>query len=471
MDSVLTRSDNLRPAQNPRSAALLHRYSATSQRLLLAADVLAFFASFYVAMGLVDRNWELHNFVALIFGSAGLSIALWIVIFAKLGMYKASAAVSARDELYYTVAALAIGIAPQLLLFTIVPQLSPSRLLFVVAVGCAVLGVGGSRAVIRPAARAAEHRKARRILVVSFNGDCSTLTASMPKNWSISIYHSDRSAAQSDSPSAILERLAWFRAAAGEDCDTIMIDALPSPPAAVHVCELAARYGMRVAFAPPQMVHSAYDVRVEREGRQSMLVPVPLSVMHPAADFCKALFDRTLAFLAIVLLLPVLIVVAIAIRAEGAGPVFFKQERVGRFGRPFRVWKFRSMRIDAGSEWATREDKRITRVGAFLRKFSLDELPQLFNVLRGEMSLVGPRPEMCEYAEAFAKKLPRYAERHLVRPGITGWTQINMRRHLTPDDAVEVLEHDLFYIENWSMLLDLSILLKTASEFLFHRGV
>ena len=467
----MTRPETFRPSHNPRSAALLHRYSTASQRLLPAADILAFFASFYVAMGFVDRNWQFHNFVALILGSAGLSILLWIVIFAKLGMYKASSAVSARDELYYTVAALAIGIAPQLLLFTIVPQLSPSRLLFVVGVGCAVLGAGGSRAVIRPAARAAERRKARRVLVVSFDGESSALTASMPKNWPITVCHGERSAAYDDASSAILERIAWFRAAARDDCDTIVIGALPSPPAATHVCELAARYGMRVAFAPRELVHSTYDVRVEREGRQSMLVPVPLSVMHPAADFCKMLFDCTAAFVALVLLAPVLMLVALAIRVDGGGPVLFKQERVGRYGRPFRVWKFRSMRLDAGSEWATHEDKRVTRVGTFLRKFSLDELPQLFNVLRGEMSLVGPRPEMCEYAENFAKKLPRYAERHLVRPGITGWTQINMRRHLTPDDAFEVLEHDLFYIENWSMLLDLSILLKTASEFLFHRGV
>jgi exopolysaccharide biosynthesis polyprenyl glycosylphosphotransferase len=470
MDSVLIGPERLLPSQSSRSAALLHRYSATTQAILLAADVLAFFASFYVAMGFVDRDWHLRNFVALILGSAGLSIALWIVVFAKLGMYKTSAALSARDELYYTVAALAIGIAPQLLLFTIVPQLSPSRLLFLVAVGCAVLGVGGSRAVIRPATRALEHRRTRRVLVVTF-GDESPLSASAPKHWRISIYRSASRGVRDDTPEAILERLAWFRAAARDDCDTIVIGALLPPGAAVHVFGLASRYGMRVAFAPSELVRSTYDVRVEREGRQSMLVPVPLSIVNPAADFSKALFDRTLSLLALVLLSPVLLLVAAAIRLEGPGPILFKQERVGRYGRTFRVWKFRSMRVGAGAEWATQGDKRVTRVGAFLRRFSLDELPQLFNVLRGEMSLVGPRPEMRAYAELFAQRLARYGERHLVRPGITGWTQINMRRHLTPDDAAEVLEHDLFYIENWSILLDLSILLKTASEFLFHRGV
>src|SRR5579863_10167411 len=132
--------------EDARSASALRRTSKISQGVLLAADILAFFASFYFAMALVDRNWDLHNFKALIFGSAWLSIGLWIVIFARLGMYKPSAALTARDEVYYTIAALAIGIMPELLLFTIVPQLSTSRLLLVVAAGWAVLGVGGARA-------------------------------------------------------------------------------------------------------------------------------------------------------------------------------------------------------------------------------------------------------------------------------------------------------------------------------------
>lgn len=470
MERTLTASEKLLTTQGPRAAAL-HRYSATSQSLLLAADVLAFFVSFYVAMGLVDRVWDFHNFEALILSSACISIGLWIFIFSKLGMYKTSAALSARDELYYTISALAIGIAPELLLFSIVPQLSPSRLLFLVAVGCAVLGVGGSRAVIRPTARALEHRSARRVLVVTFGSDQSPLAASVPKNWTVFTFRGELSAATNDSAASILERLAWFRAAAHDDCDTIVIESLLPPHIAVHVFALAKRHGTRVAFAPPELVRSTYDVRVEREGRQTLLTPVPLSIANPAADFSKSFFDRACALIALLLLTPVLLIIALAIRLEGQGPIFFKQERVGRYGRIFRLWKFRSMRVDAGAAWATHKDKRITRVGAFIRRFSLDELPQLFNVLRGEMSLVGPRPEMREWAERFTKYLPRYPERHVVRPGITGWTQINLHRHLTPDDMPQVLEHDLFYIENWSFLLDLSILLKTGSEFLFHRGV
>lgn len=202
-----------------------------------------------------------------------------------------------------------------------------------------------------------------------------------------------------------------------------------------------------------------------------MLVPAPLSIVSPAADFCKSLFDRTCALLALIVLAPVLLVTALAIRLDSPGPVFFRQERVGRFGRSFKMCKFRSMHVGAGADWATPNDRRVTRVGAFIRRFSIDELPQLFNVLCGEMSLVGPRPEMRMYAERFKQQFFRYDDRHLARPGITGWTQINMRRHLTPDDVERVLENDLFYVENWSFVLDISILFKTAMEFVFHRGV
>jgi lipopolysaccharide/colanic/teichoic acid biosynthesis glycosyltransferase len=224
-------------------------------------------------------------------------------------------------------------------------------------------------------------------------------------------------------------------------------------------------------FAPPELQASAFEVRIDRRGGQTLLMPVPLGVLSPPAEFCKSLLDRSVAFIALCALSPLLVATAVAIRLEGPGPALFRQLRVGRNGRSFNVFKFRSMRLDAGENWATTNDDRVTRVGAFIRKYSIDELPQLLNVLRGEMSLVGPRPEMREYADRFSMQFQRYADRHLVRPGITGWTQINMRRNLTPSDVEEVLESDLFYIENWSFLLDLSILFKTACEVFFHRGV
>lgn len=186
---------------------------------------------------------------------------------------------------------------------------------------------------------------------------------------------------------------------------------------------------------------------------------------------CKRLFDVTIATAVLVLASPIMIGAAIAIAVESGPSVFFRQKRIGAEGRPFEIIKFRTMRTDAGSQWARPGDDRITRVGAFLRRTSIDELPQLFNVLRGEMSIVGPRPEMVEFAASFAKTVPNYEQRGVVTPGITGWAQLYCKRNLEPADVPDVLPYDLFYVEYASVLLDTALVIKTAAEFLFHRAV
>lgn len=185
----------------------------------------------------------------------------------------------------------------------------------------------------------------------------------------------------------------------------------------------------------------------------------------------KRAFDITVAVLALCITLPLMLAAALAIAVESGMPVLFSQHRVGRDGRVFKMYKFRTMRQDAGPEWARPGDTRITRVGAVLRRSSIDELPQLFNVLRGEMSIVGPRPEMVEFARRFAREMPSYDQRHVVWPGITGWAQLYHKRNLEPDDVKEILPYDLYYVERASPLLDAAIVLKTAAEVLLHRAV
>ena len=203
-----------------------------------------------------------------------------------------------------------------------------------------------------------------------------------------------------------------------------------------------------------------------------MLYPQQLAICTPGADVLRRIFDLAWTLPALVLLAPLFGLLALGVALDSGRPVFFRQERVGRNGKVFDVLKFRTMRVDAeagtGPIWASAGEARVTRFGRWLRRTSLDELPQLINVLRGEMSLVGPRPERPYYVERFRALMPRYDERHLVRPGITGWAQINMRRVLQPSAAGEKLSHDLFYLEHWSIFLDATIVLKTAAEFLFH---
>jgi exopolysaccharide biosynthesis polyprenyl glycosylphosphotransferase len=171
--------------------------------------------------------------------------------------------------------------------------------------------------------------------------------------------------------------------------------------------------------------------------------------------------------------LPLLLLVAFLIKTDSPGPVLYRQSRVGLIGRTFTILKFRSMRVDAeaaGPRWATDRDPRMTRIGAFIRATRLDEVPQLLNVLRGEMSLVGPRPERPHFVLQLAAIIPRYNERTHVLPGITGWAQINYPYGASAEDARAKLAFDLFYINNRTLLLDLRILLRTIPVVLFRIG-
>lgn len=185
-------------------------------------------------------------------------------------------------------------------------------------------------------------------------------------------------------------------------------------------------------------------------------------------------FDLVAAAMILVPALPLMLASAIAIRLEDGGPVLFRQTRVGWNGREFRLVKFRSMREDAESDgvarWARNDDNRVTRAGKFLRKTRLDELPQLFNVLSGDMSLVGPRPERPEFVQELVRQIPYYEQRHAMRPGITGWAQLSYPYGASTRDALEKLKYDLYYIKNHSLAFDLAILLRTVEVVLFGKG-
>lgn len=192
--------------------------------------------------------------------------------------------------------------------------------------------------------------------------------------------------------------------------------------------------------------------------------------------YLKHMFDLCVAGLVLLPAAPVMLACAIAIMVEDGwhAKVLFRQVRVGKHGREFRLVKFRSMREDAESDgvarWARSNDDRVTRVGRFLRKSRLDELPQLFNVLRGEMSLVGPRPERPEFVRDLARQIPWYEQRHAMRPGITGWAQLCYPYGASTRDAQEKLKFDLYYIKNHSLAFDLTILLQTVEVVLFGKG-
>jgi sugar transferase (PEP-CTERM system associated) len=187
----------------------------------------------------------------------------------------------------------------------------------------------------------------------------------------------------------------------------------------------------------------------------------------------KRSFDILASLLLLALTAPIIVLFAMLVKLDSKGPAFFRQRRVGLYGQDYEVIKLRSMRVDAeaaGAQWASKDDPRVTRVGNFIRKVRIDELPQAWSVLKGEMSFVGPRPERPEFVAELEEQLPFYAERHMVKPGITGWAQINYPYGASIEDSRNKLEYDLYYAKNYTPFLDLLIILQTLRVVLWHEG-
>ena len=191
-------------------------------------------------------------------------------------------------------------------------------------------------------------------------------------------------------------------------------------------------------------------------------------------EVLKRSLDLAAGMIGLVLSTPLMLLVMIAVRLDSKGPVIYRQTRVGRRNKPFELLKFRSMRVDAeeetGAKWASKNDPRVTSIGRFLRTYRLDELPQFLNVIHGDMSFVGPRPERPEFVEQLREQIPYYDERHSARPGITGWAQVSYPYGSSVEDAAHKLEYDLFYLKNMSLMFDLAIIFQTIRIVISGRG-
>lgn len=231
----------------------------------------------------------------------------------------------------------------------------------------------------------------------------------------------------------------------------------------VHVYDMPSFYEEVAGKVPVQHVNDYWFVSTPLSG-------VRMSIYNLRI---KRVLDVILSFLGLAISLPFSIFTAVLIKLESPGSVLYRQKRVGLNGRIFEVIKFRSMRADAeknGAVWAQKVDPRVTRIGKIIRNLRIDEIPQMWNVLKGEMSFIGPRPERPEFVEMLNEKIPYYSLRHSVRPGITGWAQVMYPYGASEEDALEKLQYDLFYIKNLSPLLEFHILLKTVKVVLFGKG-
>ncbi len=228
-----------------------------------------------------------------------------------------------------------------------------------------------------------------------------------------------------------------------------------------YVISCADKEGVRLSLIPFFNDYFPAHVRMEKIGKSKLIDMRATPLDNIFSAMIKRSMDIVGSAFGIILLSPVMLIAAIGVKLSSPGPVFFRQERIGLNKKPFKMLKFRSMRVNdrETTGWSTNSDPRKTRFGSIIRKYSIDELPQLFNVLKGDMSLVGPRPEVPHYVRQFKEDVPLYLVRQQIRPGMTGWAQVN---GLRGDTSIEArVKYDIWYIENWSLLLDIKILLKT----------
>lgn len=237
---------------------------------------------------------------------------------------------------------------------------------------------------------------------------------------------------------------------------------------------LALRYSGNIIEEAPTTYERVCGRVCTKELRPSQLIYSGEFGPRRRTMFYQSVADIILATVGIVIAAPLMLLTALAVRLTSAGPILYRQKRVGMHGVPFTLYKFRSMRVDAevgtGAVWASKDDPRVTPVGSLIRKIRFDELPQLVNVLKREMSIVGPRPERPEFVKILAEQIPYYRQRHAVRPGITGWAQINYKYGDTLEDTIAKLEYDLYYIKNMSSSLDTYIIFHTVKAMLLFRG-
>lgn len=230
-----------------------------------------------------------------------------------------------------------------------------------------------------------------------------------------------------------------------------------------HIVDLCEKSGVHTKFIPDY--NSLFPSRPYTEDLMGLPVIniryVPLT--NTLNWYAKRIVDILVSLIGLVVASPIMLIAAVAVKCTSKGPIIFKQERIGLHNKPFKMYKFRTMEVQKPSVeeqgWTTKDDPRVTKVGKFLRRTSIDELPQLFNILKGDMSVVGPRPERPQFVEKFKEEIPRYMVKHQVRPGLTGWAQINGYRGDT--SIKRRIEYDIFYIENWTMSFDIKIMFLT----------
>ena len=405
-----------------------------------------------------------------------LVVGVHLIVFKYVGLYRSRRGISGVDEFSKIVQAVviaAVTIAATTFLFQF---FAFSRFVIGFSAGLIVIGVWVERVSLRYVQILLRRRGigVTRILVVGSGETAQVLLQRLRQNpglgYRVAGIVSEGKSSGLVEGFKIVGSLARFNALVSKYRPVEVIFALPSSAHGKLIPMLVSLQDTKVKY---KIVSDLFGIITNPLENDVLLdIPIfemkeaPLNAWHNRA--IKRVFDFVLSFSGFVLLSPVWILLALGVKLSSPGPVLFHQKRVGRDGRIFHMRKFRTMKVGTQSvAFTAKDDPRVTGFGSFLRKTSLDELPQLLNVLTGRMSLVGPRPEVPGLVEKFEKTIPRYFERHQVKSGITGWAQVNGLRGNT--SLTERVKYDIYYIENWNLWFDLKIILRTILDILEHK--
>lgn len=432
--------------------------------IIFISFIIAYFLRFYV----LDGGFSVFGLDYYIFVSAIIT-PLFILLYGGLGLYESFRSKKFGDELALVIKGNLIGTLALLTFFFVVKSVDVSRLVIVMFFFINIIGVSSKRAILRKSLKSYRKKgyNLKHVLLIG-SGDLArgyidALNNNKDLGFSIDGYVSD----------GILDNGLDFKKLGDlKDLENIManksfdevVAALEAEdykriPEVINICEKTGTKLSVIPFYTKFMPTKPYIDEID--GIPLINIRrIPLDNM--ANNIIKRGVDIVGALILILLTSPIMIIAAIGTKLSSPGPIIFKQERVGLNKKIFTMYKFRSMRINAEekSGWSTDNDPRKTKFGSFIRKFSIDELPQFFNVLFGDMSLVGPRPEIPHFVEQFKETIPLYMVKHQVRPGITGWAQVN---GLRGDTSIKKrVEFDVYYIENWAFFFDIKILFLTA---------
>lgn len=446
-------------------------------------EALVLFTSLYLGLQWTSQAYGSNFFDHLVIPELILFVVVILLALAGMGLYHSRMRGDTNELLARVLISYALGTATLALLFYFVPflEISPRAIaiglalsLFVICIvryfymqidqtnilkrRILVLGTGRRASVIDNKMRRDSDRRGFKIMgYVDMQDDVTTIDESLIL--SVDVYRLEEYVERYQIEEIVV--------AVDQRRGTLPIDSLyRSRIAGTSIVDIATFIERESGKIPINLMYPSW--LIYRDGYRKAGV-VQRSV--------KRIFDVAVSMTFLLVTWPVMFITYLLIKLESGGnlsaPAFYSQIRVGRTGAPFRIYKFRSMRLDAeknGAVWAMKNDNRITAVGAFIRKYRIDELPQLFNIVRGDMSFIGPRPERPEFVEQLSEKIPYYGDRHQVKPGLTGWAQISYSYGSSDEDALEKLQYDLYYIKNYSLILDTIILIQTCEVIFYGKG-